>query len=196
MSGWYILLKLIPVFSIAVSIYLYCKKGNFEMNEYDKAIAYDKLFKDKRCINIYDNMFIVDGEEYQYDLHLNKYIIKISKYGKDNFFTGYLLSHYQPKEIQIYKTVEIEREEFDKLVEQLGFVVISNSHYVNFRGFKIFIRKEDFRYTMILDKNTNKVTKELFDTFDFPGTFYEDAQYIYYRKVYKNDLLKWVGDHP
>ena len=192
LSGWYILLKLIPIFSIIITFYLYFKKGNIEINEYDKAINYKKLFKNSHCINIFDNMFIVDNDEYKYEKLLEKYIIKISKYAKNNFFIDYLLNNYSNNEGQIYKTVEIEMNELQKIIEDLHLVVIKNSFFLNIKGFQIFIREEDFKYTMILEKEMNIISKELFDTFDFPGTFYEDEKYIYYNKIHRSDLLKWA----
>lgn len=192
LSGWYIVLTLIPVIGLFVTLYLYFKKGNCEINAYDKAIDYRKLFDNKHCIDIYDNLLIVDNEEYQYERHLNNYIVRISNYKEDNFFTEYLQKNFSVKEDQIRKTVEITKDEFQKIIENLELIVINNSFYMNIGGFRIFIRKEDFKHTLILDKQHNKITKELFDTFDFPGAFYEDEKYVYYRKINKQDLLKWV----
>jgi len=192
LSGWYILLKLIPIFSILVTFYLYCKKGNREINEYDKAIDYRKLFKDRHCINIHDRFFIVDNEVYQYERYLKKYIINISKYGNETFFSEYLQKNYQINETNINKTIEITDVEFKSLIKDLGLIIISNSFYININKFEIFIRKEDFKFTIIFDKNTNEVSKELLETFNFPGSFYEDNGYIYYSKIDKNDLLMWV----
>jgi hypothetical protein len=77
LSGWYILLKLIPIFSILVTIYLYFKKGNREINMYDKAINYKKLYKDRHFIDIYEDRFIVDDEEYIFEKYLDNYIIDL-----------------------------------------------------------------------------------------------------------------------
>ena len=79
-------MKLIQIFSILVTFYLYFKKGDSEINDYDEAINYKKLFKNKRNIDIFDNMFIVNNNEYQYELYLNKYTIKMSKYIESDFF--------------------------------------------------------------------------------------------------------------
>jgi len=192
LSGWYILLKLIPIFSILVTLYLYCKKGNREINEYDKAIDYKKLFKDRHCINIHDRFFIADNEMYQYERYLNKYTINISKYGKETFFSEYLRKNYLINETNINKTIEITDIEFKELIKDLDLIIIYNSFYININNFDIFIRKEDFKYTIILDKNINEVSKELLETFIFPGTFYEDNRYIYYCGINKSDLLMWA----
>jgi hypothetical protein len=192
LSGWYILLKLIPIFSLFVTFYLYFRKGNREMNEYDMAIDYKKLFKDRHYINIYDNFFIVDNETYQYERYLNKYTINISKYGNETFFSEYLQKNYRINETDIKKTIEMTDVEFISLIKDLDLITINNSFYININKFEIFIRKEDFKYTIILDKNINEVSKELLDPFGFPGAFYEDEKYIYYSKIDKIDLLIWA----
>jgi len=192
LSGWYILLKLIPVFSLFVTFYLYGKKGNPAINEYDNAINYTKLFNDRRCINIYDNFFIIDNEEYQYERYLNTYTINISKYGKETFFSEYLKKNYKINETDRNKTVEITNIEFTNIINNLNLIIINNSFYININKLEIFIRKEDFKYTIILDRNINETSKELLDTLGFPGSFYEDERYIYYGRINKNDLLTWI----
>jgi len=193
LDGWYILLKLIPMFSIVVTIYLYLKKGDNGINDYDKAINYKEYFKNKHFINIYDKMFVVDNEEYQYERYLTQYTIKISKYGKENFFTEYLYKNYQIKEDSLYKTIEITKDEFEKTIEVLGLVTIYDSFYIKINGYKIFIREEDFKYTIILDKNVNEISKETVDKFNFPGSFYEDKDYIYYHKIDKKHLREIIS---
>jgi uncharacterized membrane protein YhaH (DUF805 family) len=192
LSGWYILLKLIPVFSLLVTFYLYCKKGNREINEYDTAIDYKKLFKDRRFINIHDKFFIVDNEVYQYERYLNKYTINISKYGNETFFSAYLQKNYRINETNINKKIEITDVEFGNLIKDLDLIIIRDSFYIDLINFEIFIRKEDFKYTIILDKNINEVSKESLEASSFPGEFYEDDRYIYYSKIDKKDLLAWA----
>jgi uncharacterized membrane protein YhaH (DUF805 family) len=196
LSGWYILLKLIPIFSIFVTFYLYFKKGNREINDYDKAINYKKIFKHKCCIDIHKQKIIIGNEIYQCDTYLDKYNIKISNYGQKNIFSEYILEKYPVKDDgiykNIYKTVEIPCDELSKIIDILGLVVIYDAFCVKIKGFEVFIRKEDFKYTIILNKEHNKISKELFDTFDFPGAFSEDQKYIYYNRIYKDQLLMWV----
>lgn len=192
LSGWYILLKLIPILYIFVTLYLFIKKGNRQLNDYDKAINYKKLFKNRHCINISEKTLVFDEEEYQYECYMDRITIKISKYKKDNVFTEYLFTNYQVKETGIYKEIEFPKEELNIIISALNLVVISNSFYVKIKDYEVFIRKEDFRYTIVLEKDENKLTKELYDTFDFPGTYYEDEQYIYYNKIYKGDLQLWA----
>ena len=94
--------------------------------------------------------------------------------------------------MNINKTIEITDVEFRRLIKDLDLLIISNSFYININKLEIFIRKEDFKYTIILDKNINEVSKESLEIFDFPGSFYEDNGYIYYSKIDKSDLLMWV----
>ena len=199
LSGWYILLTLIPIFSIFVTIYLYFKKGVNGINNYDKAINYRQIFKNLHFINIYDNMFFVNSEMYKYERYLDNYIIEISNYGKETDFTKYLQDNYQTKEKQISsrmdkvrKTIEVSKNEFQDIINVFGLFIIYDSFYINVKGFKIFIRKENFKYAIILNKEFNEVKKELFDTFDFPGLFYEDDKFIYYNRICKKELLLWA----
>jgi hypothetical protein len=197
MSGWYIFfLSYVPIVSAFVPFFLFFKKGDCGINEYDEAINYQKLFNDKHCIDIYDNKFFISNEEYQYERYLNKYKIRISNYGQENFFTEYLLKNYPSKEEQIHRTVgithkaiEISEEEFNNLIKQMNFIVIKNSFYIELKEVEIFIRKEDFKYTIILDKN---ISKDTLDALNFPGLFFEDEKHIYYKKINKNNLLMWV----
>jgi uncharacterized membrane protein YhaH (DUF805 family) len=191
-SGWHILLLSIPVINTLTTLALFFTKGNCEINNYDKAVNYDKIFKHKRCINIYDRMFIIDNEEYQYEKYLGKYTIKISKYKENNNFTDYLYKNYKANEEGIYKTIEITSDEFKNIIKDMDLIVVIDSFYVNINEYQLFIRKEDFKYTIIINKNDNNITDEMFEIFNFPGLFYEDEKYIYYNKINKNDLLKWV----
>jgi uncharacterized membrane protein YhaH (DUF805 family) len=191
-SGWHILLLSIPVINTLVTLALFFTKGKCEINEYDKAINYKKLFNNKRCIDIYDKMFIIDNEEYQYERYLGKYTIKISKYKEGNFFTDYLYKNYHVNEEGIYKTIEIISDEFKNIIKNLDLIIIIDSFYVNINEFQLFIRKEDFKYTIIINKNTNNISGEMLESLHFPGLFFEDENYIYYNKINKIHLLKWV----
>jgi hypothetical protein len=192
LSGWYILLKLIPIFSIFVNLYLYFKKGNREINDYDKAVNYRKLFKPRHCIDVYKDKFIIDGEIYQYELYLGIYSIKLSEYGQNNFFKEYLLNNYQYEKNNIYKIIKCTENELTKIINVLGLIVINDSFYLQLNNHEIFIRKENFKYTIILNKERNTISKALFDFFDFPGLFFEDEVNIYYNGIYKENLVAWV----
>jgi uncharacterized membrane protein YhaH (DUF805 family) len=191
-SGWHILLLSIPVISTFVTLVLFFTKGNCEINQYDKAINYGKIFNHKRCIIINEKIFIIDNEEYPYEKYLDNYTVKISKYKKENFFTDYLYNNYQAKEEGIYKTIEIKSEEFKNIINSLDLIVVTDSIYVNIREFQLFIRKEDFKYTIIINKKTSIISDKTLEDFHFPGLFSEDENYIYYAKINKNDLLKWA----
>ncbi|WP_461246332.1 DUF805 domain-containing protein [Treponema sp. R6D11] len=191
-SGWHILLLSIPLINTLVTLVLFFTKGDRAINEYDKAIDYKKLFRHKHCIIIYDKIFIVDNEEYQYEKYLGKYTIKISKYKDENIFTDYLYKNYQSNDNGIYKMIEITNDEFKDIINKLNLIVVINSFYVNINKFQLFIRKEDFKYTIIINKNTNNISDEMFENIYFPGLFFEDENYIYYSKINKKDMLKWI----
>jgi hypothetical protein len=192
LSGWYILLKLIPIVSIFITFYLYFKKGNREINEYDKAINYKKLIKDRHYIDIHDKFFIINKEMYRYERYLNKYTINVSKYGNKDFFAEYLQKNYRINETNINRTIEITDGEFKRLIKDMNLIIIINSFYIRINRFKTFIRKENFKYTVIIDKNINVISEELLNALGFPGSLYEDDKYIYYSKINKKELLMWV----
>lgn len=191
LSGWYIWILNMPIISIFVSFYLYFKKGSAEINIYDKAIDYKKLFKDKHLIDIYDNMFFIDNIEYRYEQYLGKYTINISSYEDENFFTKYLINKYPVKQTHISKAIEITKEEYFEMINNLNLIIIKKSFYINIKELEIFIRKEDFKYSIILRKD-NKITNEILEKYNIPGLFLEDEVYFYYRKIKKDDLLVWI----
>ena len=199
LSGLYaFILSFVPIVSTFVSLFLFFKKGDDGINEFDEAINYKKIFKDRHYINILDNILIVDTEEYQYERHSNKYKIKISNYINNNFFTEYLLENFSSNEKYIHRTgvahrvVEISENDFNNFIKDMDFIVVINSFYLKMKEFKVFVRKEDFKFTIILDKNINTVTKELIDIFDFPGAFYENEDLIFYRRIHKRALAQWI----
>jgi len=199
LSGLYVfILSFVPIVSTVVSLFLFFKKGDDGINEFDEAINYKKLLKGRHYINILDNIIIVDTEEYQYERYLNKYIIRISNYINDNFFTEYLLKNFSSSKKDIHRTgvthkvVKISEDDFSNLIKDMDFIVVVNSFYLKIKEFKVFIRKEDFKFTIILDKNINTVTKEFIDTFDFPGAFYENEELIFYRRIHKRTLTQWI----
>jgi len=194
LNGWYILLKLIPILSILVTVYLYFKKGNSKINEYDEAINYKKIFKDKRIIDIYDNIFFIDNYEYHYEKYMGKYIIKISYNEEINFFTEYLVNNFNIIKNNIHKTIEITNDEFINSIKSLKLMIVDKSFYINIKELKVFIRKENFKYTIILVKNENNISKELFAAFNFPGSYFEDDEYIYFNKITKEELIKWINN--
>jgi hypothetical protein len=193
-SGWYILLLSIPVINTLTTLALFFTKGNREINDYDKAIDYRKLFKNRHCINIYNNMIIIDNNEYQYERYLSKFTMKISKYVTENFFTDYLYKNYNVNEDRIYKIIEITSDEFENLIKELNLLVINNSFYVNIKDVQLFIRKENFKYTIIINRKNNNISNDMLENLHFPGTPFEDENNIYYGRINKNDLLVWVNN--
>jgi uncharacterized membrane protein YhaH (DUF805 family) len=192
LSGCFILLTLIPIFNIVVTLYLFFKKGNDKTNQYDKAIDYKKLFKDKHFIDLYKDKIIVNIEEYPMEKYRGKFTIKISGYKTKNFFTEYLQNNFPVTQKDMYKIVEITKDEFEVIIADFNLLTIYESYYLVVKNFQIMIRKRDFYYSIVLDKENNEISKELFETFDFPGAYVEDEQYVYYNRIGKEDLLKWM----
>ena len=92
----------------------------------------------------------------------------------------------------INKVFEIPEDDFDLFINKNNFIIVINSLHMKIKGLKVFIRKEDFKYTIILDKYINNIAKESLPAYNFPGVSFEDEGYIYYKKINKNDLLMWA----
>jgi hypothetical protein len=193
-------LKRVPIIGGFIPYYLFLKKGDNGINEYDEAINYKRYFKGRHCINISDKLLIFDNEQYTYERYMGKYSIKLSDYAKDNIFSEFLIKNYPLREERIHRTgplfkiIDIPEENFYQFIKQMKFIVIKNSLYLIIKNFEIFIRKENFNYTFILNKNINEISKELLNTFNFPGTFFEDGEYIYYNNASKIELLMWINN--
>ena len=185
-----------PITNEHTKIGLYTKEGERGINKYDLPIKYRRLFNHRHCIDLHEKMFRIDNIEYHYERHLNKYSIKILSYARRNIFTEYLLNNYQVKEERIHRTgtanisIEITDDEFNDFINKMNLIVIINSFYLKIKECQIFIRKEDFEYSIILDKYINNIEKDMLHTYNFPGLLIEYEKYIYYR-VSKKDLLMW-----
>jgi len=177
---------------------LFTKNGEHGINEYDEAINYKKLFKGRHRIDIYSDILKVNGETYSYEKFLGKYSIRMSNYAKINMFTEYLQKNYAAKENQMFRTgpinkvFEIPEDDFNQFISKNNFIVVVNSLHMKIKDLNVFIRKEDFKYTIILDKYINDITKELLSDYNFPGLASEDEGYIYYKKINKSDFIMWA----
>lgn len=187
-----------PIVSEFILFNLFFKKGDRGINEYDEAINYKKYLNRKHCIDIYDKMFIINNEEYNYERYMKKYSIRVSGYEKRDVFIEYLIKNYPSKEERIhrtgnlFKTIEIAEDEFNDLIGKMDFIIIKNSIYVKIKDFEVFIRRENFKYTIILDKNINNISKESLCMLKIPGQYFEDEEYIIYNKINKDELLIWI----
>jgi uncharacterized membrane protein YhaH (DUF805 family) len=192
MSGYYLLLTLIPIVGIVMTILLFIKKSEIEPNEYDEAIKYETIIKGKHSLNIYKDRIIFDDIEFNIEYYLKKYKIKISKYVEKNIFSDYLLENFSSQKENIYDLVEITGNDLLELTKKLELIVLYESQYIEIKGYKLFIRYYDFGYDIIINKKKYKLSKDLIDTFDFPGAYFEDEKYIYYKKVTKEDIIEWI----
>ena len=126
------------------------------------------------------------------EYHLGRYIIKISKYSKNNIFSEYLLQNYSLEKEGIYESVSIEDSDLYKIINELKLVELNEFHYIKLKGYFLFIRFYNFGYNIIINKEDYKLSKDLIDIFDFPGAFYEDEKFIYYNNITKENILKWI----
>ena len=78
---------------------------------------------------------------------------------------------------------------YDKIRYNIGD---EEMQYIQINGYITFIRKEDFKYTVIVDRVKNEVSEGLFKTFAGLGKYKEDNKFFYYLKVPEELLLDWV----
>ena len=192
MSSYYLLLTIIPIAGLIITIILCIRKSSIKMNEYDDAVNYKKLFKGKHFLNIFKNKIEYDDVEFGMDYYLGKYLIKISKNVEKNVFSDYLLRKFTPKIENIYSIVEIGKDDLQNIIKENNLIVIYESQFIVIKNYKIFIRYYDFKYDIIMDKNDHELTKDIIDTFNFPGAYLEDDEYIYYTKISKEEILDWI----
>jgi uncharacterized membrane protein YhaH (DUF805 family) len=192
MSGYYILLTLIPIVGIVMTIILFVKKSEIEPNEYDEAIKYKKFFKEKHFLDIYKDRIIFDDIEFNLEYYLKKYTVKISKYVEKNIFSDYLLANFSSQKENIYDLVEITGNDLLEVAKKLELIILYESQYIKIKGYKLFIRYYDFGYDIIINKAEHKLSKEIIDTFDFPGAYFEDEKYIYYKKVTREEIIECI----
>ena len=82
--------------------------------------------------------------------------------------------------------------ELPKIIDALGLLTIYDSFFLQLKGLKLCIRKENFHYTIIIDKTNTEISKESCALFHFPGLFGEDEEYIYYTRIPREALAGWT----
>lgn len=192
MSGYYLLLTIIPIIGLILTIILFTKKSNIEPNEYDEAIKYQNFCKGKHIINIFRDRLMFDDIEFRIDYYLKKMIIKIIDDSDNNIFSDYLFKNYQSRKENFYYIVEIVSTDFLEILKKLELIVLYESKYIKIMDYKLFIRYYNFRYDIIINKEDHQLTKEIIDTFNFPGAYFEDEKYIYYNGLTKEELIEWI----
>lgn len=189
MSGYCLLLTLIPIVGIILTIILLLKKSGIKPNEYDEAIEYKKIVKERHFLDIHKDQIFFDDIEFRMEYYLRKYIIKISDNIDRNIFSDYLLKNFASRKENIYTLVSITENDLIEIVSNLNLIILYESQYIKIKEYDLFIRYYDFGYDIIISKEEYKLTKDIIDTFDFPGAYFEDEEYIYYNKVTKEEIV-------
>ena len=198
MAWHFLLLTLLPVAGLIMTILLLVKKSNIEPGEHDVPIKYSKICKGKNTLDIHDTKMVFNNSEFRTEYYLGKYKIKISNYAEKNIFTDYLFANFPSQEECIsrgefvYNVVELTGNDLLELIKKLELILLYESRYIKIMGYKLFIRYYNFGYDIIINKEDHQLTKDMIDAFDFPGSYSEDENYIYYHKVPKEKLKAWV----
>jgi len=93
--------------------------------------------------------------------------------------------------INFYKLLEgkinydIKPKEYSR-----GFEYICKKYII--KNIEVLIRTEDFKYSILIKKNDELKIKEDIEILTCPGTFIEDIEYFYYRKINKKELMLWA----
>ena len=198
MSWYFLLLTLVPVAGLVLTILLFAKKAGVAPNEYDAPIKYRSICKGKDLLDIHEDKLFFNSVEFRTEYHLGKYNIRLSSYAEKNRFAEYLLANYPSREDYIarrefvHNLVVLSGNDLLETIKTLDLIVMYESRYIKIMGYKLFIRSYNFGYDIIINKEDHQATKEMIDAFDFPGSYSEDENYIYYRKVPKEKLKTWV----
>ena len=166
-------------------------------NEYDAPIKYHSLCKGKDILDIHEDKLFFNSIEFRTEYHLGKYNIRLPGYAEKNRFADYLLANYPSREEYIsrrefvYKPVVLDGNDLLETIKELDLIVLYESRYIKII-YKLFIRRYNFGYDIVISKKDHQATKEMIDAFDFPGSYSEDENYIYYHKVPKEKLKAWV----
>ena len=198
MPWYYLLLTVIPIVGLIMTIVLFVKRAGIEPNDRDEPIKYGKICKGKHFLNIFDDKIFFDSIEFRTEYHLGKYKIKIANYMPKNIFADYLRANYPSQEERVsrgefvYTVVEATGNDLLEIIKKLKLIVLYESHYIKIRGYKLFMRYYNFGYDIIINKKDHQLTKDMIDTFDFPGSYFEDENYIYYNKIPKEKIRAWI----
>ncbi|QQO09133.1 DUF805 domain-containing protein [Breznakiella homolactica] len=190
MEGWNLLTLLIPIYGIIAAIYLLIKKGEDGINKFDKAIDYNKAVNKKtRIIDIYDEYFRVDNHKYYLKKNGNEYKIGFPKnITKQDIIKNYLSETHENKEDGYGEIITIEKKEFEGMIRNLKLAEVRESFYLIKSETKIFIRKENFKYSIILEKEADTEIRAVINRMaGFPEKI-ETKDYIIYKKIQKKDI--------
>ncbi len=199
MDGWHVLLTMIPLVGLGVKIYLFVKEGEPGLNEYDEAVNYSKLLKplkdtdQRQVIDICSDRLFFDKDEFAFERYLNNYKITIPDYlQKENIFVKYLTDKYTLKKEGYRKIIEISKDEFLDMVKELKLILVKDSFYILVGEAEVFIRQEDFKYTMIITKDESIRIEGELKLLDGQSEYTEYENLKIYKGIYKNNLLIWI----
>ena len=105
------------------------------------------------------------------------------------FMTLYLFFQKNNPELNDYDNIV----DYHKLFGNNFYQIYKN--YVLIDDLKIFIRRENFKYTIIIEKNSIETFKEKIKKLNIPNNYFyefEDEKYMYYNKISKRELSLWV----
>jgi uncharacterized membrane protein YhaH (DUF805 family) len=195
MHVWHLATLIIPVYGISILVYLCIKKGNDDINEYDRAIKYRKLLNrlahGRNVIDVHsDRIYIADDDYLVEKTDSGNLRIQIMEFSNNNCFSEYLLEHHNPRRDKLKNIIEISETELDEVIDKLKLIYIKGSLYLVVNGVHIFIRKENFAYTIIIKKDSEK----RLDTFARwpPADCTETEMYVCRKKIREKDLAAWI----
>jgi hypothetical protein len=193
MSGWHVLTTAIPLYSLYVIVSLCFKEGDIGINEYDEPIKYKKLLKNNEFIDIFKDRMFVDNEEFIYELYLDGMTIYLSDYSdKRNILVKYLLEHCGYRQEAHRKIFEMKSDKFAEIVKELNLITLRESFYIVLKNIEIFIRKEDYKYTVIMISDDTKKIPNDIKALEAGSEKTRNETYLCYKKIEKDALLRWL----
>jgi hypothetical protein len=142
-------------------------------------------------------MIFIDNDEILYTKYLGNYEIEISEYAnKDNIMIKYLLGKYELQKEGRKNIAKISEADFSSMITELRLIEISESYYLILKQAKIFIRKEDFKYTMIINRQDSQIIETELSPMKLAvnSVYVVTDEYEFYKKIEKEKLLEWINE--
>ena len=186
----------ILTFSIyaAVILCLFFQDSETGINKYDQPVKYSALIP--YTITIFKNHFIVDTITFHTEYYWGKYIISFCNhtYYEQNVFMQYIMNRY---DIHLRCNRSSNRCSFILTEKELletfqSFLVIEDDFYILLKDSSVFIRKEDFKYTVVIKKEDLPKMQDTLEVLEEKEKI-ENGTYLCYKNIEKLDLLSWIG---